>query len=584
MAEERTQRRLAAILAADVVGYSRLMDQDEAGTLTTLKTRRRKVLEPLVAKHQGRIFKYTGDGVLIEFGSAVNAVQCAVELQRAMAAANGDEPEARRIVLRIGVNLGDVIIEGGDRYGDGVNIAARLEQLAEPGGILVSGTTFDHARKKVEADFEDLGAQTLKNIAEPVRAYRVTGLAPVAISGGKFVSDKPSIAVLPFLNLSGDPEQEYFADGIAEDVITALSRFHWFLVIARNSSFTYKGRTVDIKEVARDLGVRYVIEGSVRRAGNRVRVAAQLINAGSGTHLWAERYDRELDDIFLVQDEITQSIVASIAPEFESAEIRRASSPDKRALTVWDLVMQARWHLGMYNRESCARARQLLLEATALDDLNAQAYCLLAMTHWMQSIYRWDESAEQSGAAALQAAGRAVLLDGGDAMAQAALGMALTLERRHDEAIETLERAVQLNPNLASAYGWLGVAYTFACDFRRGVEAARQAMKLSPRDLDRPFWMAALSFAALAEGRYEEAIDLTTTMLREKPDLPTALRHRAAAFALLGRETEARAVINRLLHVAPDTTVSQVRRVFSIREPEIERRWLEGLRRAGLPE
>ncbi|HXV24633.1 MAG TPA: adenylate/guanylate cyclase domain-containing protein [Alphaproteobacteria bacterium] len=584
MAEQRTRRRLAAILAADVVGYGRLMEQDEAGTLAALKSRRRQVLEPLLARHQGRVFKVTGDGVLVEFGSAVNAVQCAVELQQAMAAANGDQPKGHRIVLRIGVNLGDVMIEDGDRYGDGVNIAARLEQLAEPGGILVSGTTYDQVRNKIKASFDDLGPQTLKNIAEPARAYRVKGLPPAATTASRPVTDKPSIAVLPFLNLSDDPEQEYFADGIAEDIITALSRFHWFLVIARNSSFTYKGRTVDVKEVAHDLGVRYVIEGSVRRAGNRVRVAAQLIDAGSGVHLWAERYDRDLGDIFLVQDEITQSIVASIAPEFESAEIRRASRPDGRVLTVWDLVMQARWHLGMYNRESCAKARLLLLEATALDDRNPQAYCLLAMTHWMQSIYRWSESTEQSGAAALQAARRAVLLDGGDAMAQAALGIALTLEQRHDEAIETLDRAVRLNPNLASAYGWLGIACAFACDFRRGVEAARQAMKLSPRDLDRPFWMAALSFAALAESRYEEVIDLTTTMLREKPDLPTALRHRAAALALLGREAEARAVIDRLLNVAPDTTISQVRRVFSIRDPEIERRWLEGLRRAGLPE
>jgi adenylate cyclase len=341
---------------------------------------------------------------------------------------------------------------------------------------------------------------------------------------------------------------------------------------------------MDVKEVARDLGVRYVIEGSVRKAGHRVRVSAQLIDASSGAHLWAERYDRDLDDIFAVQDEITQSIVVSIAPEFESAEMRRASRPDKRTLTVWDLVMQARWHLAFYTRQSSATARQLLLEATALDDRNSQAHSLLAMTHWIQSIYRWTDSVEQSNTAAMDAARRAVSLDGGDATAQAALGIALTLEQHHDEAIETLNRAVRLNPNLASAYGWLGLAYTFACDFERGVQAARQALTLSPRDLDKAIWMGSLSFAALAAGCYEEVLEVTDTMLLEKPDLPTALRHRAAALALLGRKAEARHEIERLLSVAPDTTVSQVQRVFSIRDPAVEQRWLDGLRRAGLPE
>jgi adenylate cyclase len=584
MAEERAQRRLAAILAADVVGYSRLMQLDEAGTLAVLKARRTEVLQPIVTKHRGRIVKLMGDGVLIEFASAVDAVECAVQLQEAMAAANAGAPDDRWIVLRIGVNLGDVMVEGSDLYGDGVNIAARLEAIAEPGTVYVSQTVFNHVRAKVSLKFEDLGEKNLKNMIEPVRAYRVAGTEPVTMAVPKAAVEKPSIAVLAFANLSGDPEQEYFAEGIAEDIITALSRFHSFLVIARNSSFIFKGRTMDVKEVARDLGVRYVIEGSVRKAGHRVRVSAQLINASSGAHLWAERYDRDLDDIFAVQDEITQSIVVSIAPEFESAEMRRASRPDKRTLTVWDLVMQARWHLAFYTRQSSATARQLLLEATALDDRNSQAHSLLAMTHWIQSIYRWTDSVEQSNTAGMDAARRAVSLDGGDATAQAALGIALTLEQHHDEAIETLNRAVRLNPNLASAYGWLGLAYTFACGFERGVQAARQALTLSPRDLDKAIWMGSLSFAALAAGRYEEVLEVTDIMLREKPDLPTALRHRAAALALLGRQAEARHEIERLLSVAPDTTVSQVQRVFSIRDPAVEQRWLDGLRKAGLPE
>jgi adenylate cyclase len=584
MAEERAHRRLAAILAADVVGYSRLMQLDEAGTLAALKARRTEVLQPIVTKHRGRVVKLMGDGVLVEFPSAVDAVECAVGLQEAMDDANRDVPEDRLIVLRIGVNLGDVMVEGSDLYGDGVNIAARLEAIAEPGTVYVSQTVFNHVRAKVSLEFEDLGEKNLKNMIEPVRAYRVAGTLPVRMAAPKATVEKPSIAVLAFANLSGDPEQEYFAEGIAEDIITALSRFHSFLVIARNSSFIFKGRTMDVKEVARDLGVRYVIEGSVRKAGHRVRVSAQLIDASSGAHLWAERYDRDLDDIFAVQDEITQSIVVSIAPEFESAEMRRASRPDKRTLTVWDLVMQARWHLAFYTRQSSATARQLLLEATALDDRNSQAHSLLAMTHWIQSIYGWTDSVERSNTAAMDAARRAVSLDGGDATAQAALGIALTLEQHHDEAIETLNRAVRLNPNLASAYGWLGLAYTFACDFEGGVQAARQALTLSPRDLDKAIWMGSLSFAAFAAGRYEEVLEVTDIMLREKPNLPTALRHRAAALALLGRKAEARHEIERLLSVAPDTTVSQVQRVFSIRDPAVEQRWLDGLRRAGLPE
>ena len=306
MAEERVHRRLAAILAADVVGYSRLMEQDESGTLASLKARRKEVLEPLVARHQGRVFKVTGDGVLIDFGSAVNAVQCAVELQHGMAAANRDLPEARHIVLRIGVNLGDVIMEGSDLYGDGINIAARLESIAEPGGIAVSGTAFDQVKNKIDVVLEDLGPQTLKNIAEPVRVYRVTGTPRVLVETTNAAPNKPSIAVLPFANLSGDPEQEYFADGMVEDITTALSHFKELFVIARNSSFVYKNRSVDIGQVAKELGVRYVLEGSVRKSGKRVRITGQLIDAATRAHLWADRFDGAHEDVFDLQDKMTE--------------------------------------------------------------------------------------------------------------------------------------------------------------------------------------------------------------------------------------------------------------------------------------
>ena len=585
------ERRLAAIMAADVVGYSRLIRADEEGTITALKALRADLIDPKIAEHHGRIVKLMGDGMLAEFHSVVDAVRAAVETQEAVAEHNSGLPEGKRIEFRVGINLGDVVIDDDDDiHGDGVNIAARLEALAAPGGICISGSVHEQVRDRLDLAFEDLGDREVKNIDRPVQVWRwcrargVTAGDTAPPDKPLALPDKPSIAVLPFDNMSGDPEQEYFADGITEDIITALSRFHWFLVIARNSSFTYKHRAVDVKEVARDLGTRYVVEGSVRKAGSRVRVTALLIDADTGAHVWAERYDRDLDDIFVVQDDITQNIVAAVAPEFESAEMQRASRAGSRELGVWDLAMQARWHLGKYTNESCANARRLLLEATTLDAGNVQAHTLLAMTHWFESIYRWSDSLEQSSADAMQAARRAVSLDSGDAMAQAALGMAFIINQRNDEAIETLNRAVQLNPNLAQAHGWLGIALTVACDFEPAVQAVEQAMKLSPRDLDIPFWMASLSFTALAEGRYEEVIDVTKTMLREKPDLPTARRHRAAAFALLGREAEARKEIDELLRVAPDTTVSQVERVYPVKDPEIQARWLDGLRRAGLPE
>ncbi len=498
-------------------------------------------------------------------------------------------PEANRIWLRIGVNLGDIISEGDDIYGDGVNVAARLEAMAEPGGICVSGMVHESILGKLEHVFADQGEQRVKNISRPVRVWRWSG----AMSGpGRArdtapphpLADKPSIAVVPFTNMSGEPEQEYFADGIAEDIITALAKFRSFLVIARNSSFTYKGRAIDVKAVARDLGVRYVVEGSVRKAGNRVRVSAQLIDAESNSHVWAERYDRELDDIFLVQDQITQSIAAAIAPEFESAEIKRASRPGRQDLSVWDLVMQARWHLGQYNKDGCAKAQELLLQVVTLDDRSAQAFGLLAMTHWMQAIYRWNDLVSQSSKQALEMARRALSLDDRDATAQTTLGMALTLHQHHEQAVEVLSRAVRLNPNLAAAHGWLGIAYTYACDFEKGIRAAEQAIILSPRDLDKPFWMAAFSFSALAAHRYEEVIEITTTMLRDKPDLPTALRHRAPALAWLGLIDEAGRDIDKLLQVAPDTTISQLRSVFSLGDHVVEEHWLQGLRKAGLPE
>jgi adenylate cyclase len=332
------RRRLAAILAADVVGYSRLMEQNEAGTLVALKTRRKQVLKPLVGKYHGRIFKVTGDGVFVEFDSAVNAVQCAIELQQGMAAANDDLPEARRIVLRVGVNLGDIMVEGSDLYGDGVNIAARLEGIAEPGGVLVSGSTFDYVRNKIEAAFEDLGPQSLKNIAEPVHVYRVADAPRVSGATPNVPTDKPSIAVLPFDNMSGDPGQQYLADGFTEDIITELSRFRQLYVLARNSSFRYRG--ADGGRVGRELGVQFLVEGSVRRRGNRIRITAQLIEVSSGHHLWADRFDRHEEDLLVVQDEVVRTIVSTLVGRLQATRVERAKRKPPASLAAYECVLR----------------------------------------------------------------------------------------------------------------------------------------------------------------------------------------------------------------------------------------------------
>src|SRR5262245_1220032 len=383
MAEERIQRRLAAILAADVVGYSRLVEQDEAGTLATLKARRKQILEPLVAKHQGRVFKVAGDGVLVEFASAVNAVQCAIDLQQEMAAANDGQREDRQIILRIGVNLGDVIVEGSDLCGDGVNIAARLEAVAEPGGILVSAPAFDFVRNKVKVGFGDLGAQTLKNITEPVRAYRVTGTPAVAVAAPKAVSDKPSIAVLPFANMSGDPEQEYFSDGIVEEIITALSRMRSLFVVARNSSFYYKGRPINVRQVGRELGVRYVLEGSVRKAANRLRISGQLIDAETGAHLWADRFDGDMEDIFDLQDQVTAKVVGAIAPKLDEAEIERIRSKPTENFDAYDHFLRGMAGLHRWSREGNDEALAHFYRALELRS-EANTYELQTLKHLLR--------------------------------------------------------------------------------------------------------------------------------------------------------------------------------------------------------
>ncbi len=412
MVESAVQRHLAAILAADVVGYSRLMGHDEIGTLATLRALRAELVDPKIVEHNGRIFKATGDGVLAEFPSVVNAVACAVDIQRRLEVRNADMPEDRAIRLRIGVNLGDVIVEGEDIFGDGVNIAARLEHVAPAGGVAVSGTVRDHLGNRLDLQFEDMGEHALKNIQQPVRVCRVR-LADTSVLARRALSlpDRPSIAVLPFGNMSGDPEQEYFSDGITEDITTELSRFRSLSVIARNSSFTYKGRTMKIADVARDLGVTYVLEGSVRRAGNRVRITAQLVNCETGSHIWAERYDREIADMFAVQDEITQRIVGMLAVGLEDDSLERAKRKHPENLIAYDHLLRGKrllWTAGQNNLE----ARRHFEKAAATDPSSSRAYSGLAVTYQMEAL-DLSTAAEGKGAydMAFDAAERALALD-----------------------------------------------------------------------------------------------------------------------------------------------------------------------------
>jgi adenylate cyclase len=586
MAEGRVQRRLAAILAADVAGYSRLIRGDEEGTLARLSTLRKETIDPSIAEHGGRIVKLMGDGMLAEFPSVVDAVRNAVEVQEAVAENQAGLPEEERIVFRVGINLGDVVIDGDDIQGDGVNVAARLEALADPGGVCISGAVYDQVRDRIDLAFQDLGKHEVKNIERPIRLWQWTrGAADDAAASDVVLPlpDKPSIAVLPFDNMSGDPEQEHFADGMAEDIITALSRMPWFFVIARNSSFTYKGRAVDVTKVAAELGVKYVLEGSVRKGGNRLRITAQLIDATSGKHIWAERYDRELMDIFEVQDEVTQAIVAAVAPEFLSTEARAARRKDPRQLDAWECVMRGRAHLWKLGREDAAEARRLFERAIELAPGGEFGVSDLALVHFLEFFYRWGDSPEHSLQNMLTTAQKAVAVDESDPLAWTVLAWASQFARRWDAATESIERAIQLSPNFVPAIGIRGGIRALNGQPDSGIELINQAARLSPSDGFMPFWMLCLFWAYYAKGQYDEAAKAAQRGLRTAPDNPTLRRQLAAAYAMLGRMDEAKAALDEYLRIEPDHTIADSRKIPSSVPVDLER-FLDGLRKAGLPE
>jgi adenylate cyclase len=590
MAEERAQRRLAAILAADVVGYSRLMAADEAGALAALKERRKRILDPLLAQYQGRIVKVMGDGVLVEFASAVNAVQCAVELQQAMAVTNEGRPADRQIVLRIGVNLGDVMVEGGDLYGEGVNIAARLEALADPGGILVSGTAYDHVSNKVKVGFEHIGVQTLKNIAQAVRAYRVTGMPAVTVPAPKVVSDKPAVAVLPFTNMSGDTEQEYFSDGITEDIITELSRFHSLLVIARNSSFAFKGRPLKVQEIGRELGVAYVVEGSVRRLGDRLRLTAQLIESASGSHIWAERYDRDVHDIFNIQDELAHAIAATIGAKVEAVGRENAAKLSPSALKAHDLVLRAKAHALKYTRNDLEQARQMARHAIELDPTSAQAHACYAFCCSVIIYSYWTSDRDQLRVEAFDAAKRAVALDVTDNYARWVLGMVYLTRREYEEARIHLEKVVENNPNDTEGRGIFAMLLVAVGEAGAAIEHFEIMKRQNPFDLSWFPWIKGLAYFTLR--RYGMAI----ATFKQMPEPHNEVRgYLAACHAYLGKSAEARAMLEEFLRVAElDMLVFPGRRLKDwddywrntcwYKRQEDHDHLMDGLRKAGLPE
>jgi TolB-like protein/class 3 adenylate cyclase/Tfp pilus assembly protein PilF len=533
------ERRLAAILATDVVGYSRLMEQDEAETFERLRTHRKELFEPEIERHHGRIFKLMGDGVLAEFASVVNAVECPVALQRGMAERNAGLADVRRIDVRIGINLGDVIVEGDDVHGDGVNIAARLQAFADVGGVVVSGTVYDQLQGKLGMPLDSVGEQRVKNIARPVRVYRVL-LNGGAAKTAPPLPDKPSIAVLPFENLSGDPEQEYFADGIVEEIITALSRFHGLFVIARNSSFTYKGRAVDVKQVGRELGVRYVLEGSVRKAGNRVRITGQLIDTSTGAHLWADRFDGGLEDIFDLQDQVTANVVGAIAPKLEKAEIERAKRKPTENLDAYDYLLRGMAIIHQWNRETNNESLRLFYRAIELDPDFASAYGMAARCYLIRKGSGWMIDRAQETAEAVRLARRAAELGWDDAVALCGAGLPLAWGGGElDDGAALIDRALQLNPNLAMAWLFSGWVKVWLGEPEVAIEHLARAMRLSPNDPNVFNMQAATALAHLFAGRYAEASSWAEAAAREKPNHLIATSVVAASGALAGRLSEA---------------------------------------------
>lgn len=625
------RRKLTTIVSADVVGYSRLMGDDERATLSTLKAYR-DIFAQHITAHEGRVVDSPGDALLAEFPSAIEAVNCASDIQRELAGRNASLPEHRRMRFRIGVNLGDVTEQDGALYGDGVNIAARLESLAEAGGICVSGTVYDQVEGRLPVAFKFAGEQSVKNIAKPVRTYHavlgfqgstedvtrgtrrakpatartlwLAGAAALLVGAGalgvwKYVyragapaapmtvgpapalplPDKPSIAVLPFVNMSDDKEQEYFSDGMTEDLITDLSKRSGLFVIARNSVFLYKGRPVKPEQVSRELGVRYVLEGSVRKAGNRVRITAQLIDATSGYHLWAEHYDSELKEIFALQDRITRQIVAALAPRLAAGEQSRSGPPETNSIEAYDNFLRGVALFYQYKREPNAKARQMLERAVALDSNYARAYVWLSWAYFIDWEFQWIEGPSALDRS-LEAARKAVALDDSLAEAHTVLGWNSLWKKQNDVAIAELERAVSLDPNSEWAYGFLAEVLNFSGRADEAIGFVKKAMRLDP---NYPPWLAFhLGHSYYQLQRYDDAVAALQDALRRSPDFSPAHRWLAAVYAEAGREQAARAEVAEILRISPGASLERWRQRLPYKNQADAERYIAGLRKAGL--
>jgi TolB-like protein/class 3 adenylate cyclase/tetratricopeptide (TPR) repeat protein len=622
------ERKLTAILAADVVGYSRLMEIDEAGTLAALKSHRADLIDPEIVKWRGRIVKLMGDGALVEFASVVNAVSCALAIQEGIAGRNESLPEDRRIEFRIGVHLGDVMIEGDDIYGDGVNVAARLEGLAEPGGICISQQAFDQVETKLDLAYEDLGAQRVKNLARPVRVYRLRsggegssepvatkrrGLSVIQVIGSATVlllvvaglvlgwwqpwvskeepasmermalplPDRPSIAVLPFNNFSNEPSEEYFADGMTEDLITDLSKVSGLFVIARNSVFTYKGRAVKIRQVAEELGVRYVLEGSVRRAGSQVRINVQLIDATTGGHLWAERYDGTLEDVFALQDEVSRKIVSALAVTLTPDEQQR-SNQAQASPEAYDLLLRGLERFRRFTREANVEAREYFERAVAVDPDFARAHADIALTHAEEIFHGWSESLERSSRLALEKAQYALTLDDNSRVAHFALAFTYLNVMRYDEALAANRRVLELNPNHAEGHAQRGLILSHVGRPAEALEAIRIAMRLDPRHPFFYVWI--LGQAQFLLKQTDEAITQFEKSIESNPDFVIGHLMLASAYAHAGRIEDAQWEAEEILVLLPDFTLTAEREKAAYKDPAHLEYYLEGLRKAGLPE
>ncbi len=590
MEPHRVERKLAAILAADMVGYSRLMEADEAGTLAQLKALRSELIDPKIAEHRGRIVKTTGDGMLVEFASVADSVRSAVEIQRAMAERNAAVPENHRIEFRIGINLGEIIIEGDDIYGNGVNVAARLEGLAEPGGICISGTVYEQIESILNLAYEDMGEQKVKNITKPIHGYSIRVGAEREsmrdmVSGpaqARAAASSPSIAVLPFDNMSADQEQEYFADGISEDIITALSKISGLFVIARNSTFTYKGKAVDVKQVSRALGVRYVLEGSVRKAGNRVRITAQLIDAEDGGHVWAARFDRDLTDIFALQDEITSNVVTALQVRLVEGEQARVWQKSTQNLSAWECLMQGLPHFRRFTQEENTRARSLFEKAVELDPGYAAAWVWLGWTHWADARFLWTDSPSDATGRAVELAEKARALDDSLSETHALLGAIHLMRRDYDQAVSEGEKAIALNPNGADVTALLAMTLNWSGRAEEAGALIEKAMRLSP--LYSAWYLAVQAHADRLVGRFDEAIAAYRDSIERNPNHIGPHIGLTACFAEVGRDEEARAQAAQLLKINPSFTLAKYAESLTYKDPAESEKTLEALRSAGLPE